>query len=591
MLLFAGLMLLVNLNTAMDVVRMAANGFITRSALQDSINYELIDTSCIILFKFIFTCYSFLIGIQTFSYLYRKKLCSTIHALPLTRTCMYMTNILSGLAGILLPILVTALATGIYLLVNGLNITVIFAWTGLVFGYCLIFYALAILTVMLTGHLVASAAIYLVLNFGLIAAQIVFEIFPSLFYYGISMKDISDMATIFSPFVHLTLYMHAKNLGMTPSDSLLAADHKGIYALCIYAAAAVVFLVISLLLYKRRRLETFGDPIVTKKLQPVFLYAGTALGGTLSAVLLFSLFSFDVIDFYPNSQNTSAFVCLFLLSGIVVYFVINMLLMKTIHVFKSSYKGIVVYTVLASAFLFAVHLDPFGIEEKIPEQADITSSTINIDWGNSRTMKEKDDIASLLKLHSEILKNRDTLQDELYNGSLGWINISITYHLKNDKTLKREYYVPYQLEKPSDLINEACDLMSDSEAMLESLDEAVPYIDSYDINSYSYDDESDNAPLTYSNVWNNSEEDLALLKAIRQDIADGVLKYNLYVLEETEDIEYYFDFTIMYASYDQTMSGPGLSYVITKDCKNTLAVIEQLIEKYGPTGPMETWAD
>ena len=80
------------------------------------IQRSLYDYTSIIFIKFLMTCYSFICGISVFRYFYNRKLCGTIHALPLTRGCMYITNLLSGLTILALPFLLTALILGAYLL-------------------------------------------------------------------------------------------------------------------------------------------------------------------------------------------------------------------------------------------------------------------------------------------------------------------------------------------------------------------------------------------------------------------------------------------------------------------------------------------
>lgn len=78
---------------------------VTQAYKNETLRYTLYSYSCDGFFKVIMSCYSFFCGIFVFRYLYNKKLCGTIHALPLSRTCMFLSNTLSGFTMIVLPFL------------------------------------------------------------------------------------------------------------------------------------------------------------------------------------------------------------------------------------------------------------------------------------------------------------------------------------------------------------------------------------------------------------------------------------------------------------------------------------------------------
>jgi ABC-2 type transport system permease protein len=82
--------------------------------------------------------------------------------------------------------------------------------------------------------------------------------------------------TFLSPLVKLIrtdfMPVYSELLAADSSRQLLGSVYTGWGWLAAYAAASVLFLLLALALYRRRRLETAGDFIAVKALSPVFKY-------------------------------------------------------------------------------------------------------------------------------------------------------------------------------------------------------------------------------------------------------------------------------------------------------------------------------
>ena len=132
---------------------------------------------------------AFLFGIlcamAVFSYLYSVRSVGMLHALPMRREGLFLTNYLSGLAFLWVP------NFGVFLLAlaaEALNGTVVFSslftWLVVTCLLCLFFYSFAVFCAMFTGHILALPAFYLILNFLAAAITYLLESIAREFLFG-----------------------------------------------------------------------------------------------------------------------------------------------------------------------------------------------------------------------------------------------------------------------------------------------------------------------------------------------------------------------------------------------------------------------
>lgn len=543
-----------------------------------SIMQNLISSNyCAVEVKILLAFYSFFCGMIVFRYLYNKKLCATIHALPLKRSCLFFTNVLSGFAMLVIPIFVSLVILAVYLAIKGCTFTYLAGLFLILVGFCLIFYALAVLSAMLTGHLFAAPIVYALFNFGFITSKAIITGVLNCFYFHNSGYDLDTKHTILTPFWHLYHYLQLKNTELFS----IHFQEKGIQALILYGIVSLIILAISLLLYNRRSLETQGDPITAKKLQPIFLYIGTLLASSVTAAIIYSVL-FDISNkLYADNNTLTILIFLFIICSVLVYYVITMLLRKTIHVFHGNYKGITLYCCIALVIFLVVRLDVFHIETKQPDKADITSIEFHIN-GTQMYITNKAMVEEILELHQLILNEKDTIierSNDTYYGSFD--TLTFVYNQKNDKSLVRQYLLPYvSLEETTDSSDDriyeistaAHAIFNNPQAMLDNLDKHTPDLESI------YISEPWNETTTAIKEMNIIAADYGIvLEALKKDIEAGHLHYYVYT-EETNNTLYTIDFCFQNKDYYYEYT--NFSYNVSAECTNTLAVINELAKKY-----------
>lgn len=126
-------------------------------------------------------------GLAVFSYLYSSRNANMIHALPVNRKELYITNYLSGLTFLVVPQVVVFVITLLVCLGN--QITCIqYLFMGLLasLGVAFFAYSMSVFVAMFTGNIIAMPIFFLVLNYLYVGCLYLVDMIISTVNYGIS---------------------------------------------------------------------------------------------------------------------------------------------------------------------------------------------------------------------------------------------------------------------------------------------------------------------------------------------------------------------------------------------------------------------
>lgn len=439
---------------------------------------------CIQIMGMVNLFYAPLLAMLLFGDLYSSRMCNALHAMPLRRETWFVTNILSGLVFSMAPTAVMALLS-IPLLMG----TVVHnAWQIAILWYIganlefVCFFGLAVLAVFCTGSRFAMAAVYAALNGGAFVIYMLIQTAYTPMLYGVITPDrlgllLTPIANMIDDrFVHLQSWNELEKLFRGRENEMVANFwvDENFYNLIAYAVAGLVFMVIALLLYRKRNLECAGDAVAFRVLEPVFQIA-CGVGGAALAVLFVQMF------LIPSFRNNVFMVYLFLLCGLLVgWFAGKMLIERSIRVFRlKNWRGLVVLTVLAVVSLTMTYFDVFGIETWVPDAAKVKSVSFGHNVGYSVEITEKEDIEKIIQLQEMALEDRlETYSsfplsyvqsrqegvegiimssgDGFYYGEDGYDRneehlytspIYMTYEMEDGRTVQRSYYIWASLEE------------------------------------------------------------------------------------------------------------------------------------------------
>jgi ABC-2 type transport system permease protein len=364
--------------------------------------------------------YAMLVAQVLFGDLFNARMCNALHALPMRRETWFFTHVLAGLVFSAGPHLV---ASVLFTASVGVNLFVVPLWLlGMLLQY-LFFFGLAVLCMLCSGNRFAALALYAIVNFlSLILWWFLDTVYiPQL--YGVKLNE--DIFLLLCPVVEMCRRYNGYILTTHGPQNLTFQGLGDGFGYCaILAAIGVVFLVLALLLYRRRRLETAGDFLAVRALEPVF-----SVVFTLCVAAVFAMFGDLVMESYIT----------FLIIGMVVgFFVGQMLLRRTVKVFRAKAwgrLGIIAGVLLASIFIVA--LDPFASTRWVPKPEDVQFAYI--DTGTSigyQMPADGEDAQKIIALHKMILETEEDYTVARYQ------NVAIRYVLQDGRTVDRTYKVP-----------------------------------------------------------------------------------------------------------------------------------------------------
>ena len=409
--------------------------------------------------------YAALIALLLFGDLFKAKMCNALHALPVRREAWFVTHVIAGILMCLVPNLVLALL----LMPYGAQFWYVpLLWLSMVLMQYLFYFGGAVFSIYLTGNGFAAGLVYALINFCSILAMWFVDAFYTPLLYGL--KTNTSAFTKFSPVVHLGEEYELWDVAHLETCTNLYHDEYTVYSrqcqyklvhvqsqwvyLAIIAAIGVALLAASLLLYRRRKLESAGDFAAIRPMKTIFTVVGSIAAGMLFYV-------------FHDNDDVLGYILL-LLGGIVGFFVCQMLLMRTIKVFgKKNWGklGILVATIALSIGLTAV--DVLGLTRIVPDADDVVSVTIaedhlsdyrleqleeelaaqsktrGVDPGYMMgsngylTLTDPAQIEEAIAIHELLLQEGDPA-DDYYRKN--YTAVTVHYRLKNGTTLTRYYY-------------------------------------------------------------------------------------------------------------------------------------------------------
>ena len=366
--------------------------------------------------------YGVLCALAVWNYLYNHRSVSLYHALPITRKGLFITNVLSGLAMMLIPYAVTGGLMILISLLGGLfePVGVLVTVLG-VLGLSFFYFAAATLIAFVTGNPFAFAAFYFIFHFLAAAAEWLVMELMSQFYYGVS-STYQGVLDFLSPTVFFLDYKglntHTEFQDTVSPDgwvrTLESVTLENGWVIAVYALVGVVLLGCAWLLYRRRRSECAGDVVAVGWMKPVFRYGVALCAAVTGGTLLYHLF-FNSFQKGSTVMPLPMAVCM-AAAGLVGYYIASMLLAKSFHVFRGSWKGALASVAAAGAVCAVIALDPAGVKSWKPEAGNLESVSLSLssDYGRgiSADIADPAAIQKVLDLHGAILEEEQQLDSD-----------------------------------------------------------------------------------------------------------------------------------------------------------------------------------
>lgn len=279
-----------------------------------------------------------------FGYLHRARSATMLHCMPPRRESMFLSVTAAGLCLLLAPIALCTAFLGVTMAVNG-----VFSMPAIVVFYftmCSVAaftFSFGAFVAMLTGNTIAQGVLTVVLvNLPIIIETIVLG-YCYRFLFGFASSGLATYKI--NPFYIFAQYLEGVQA------SYYMEKHPGIVTPVLFFIVSALFLLFAVLLYRTRHLERAGDVIAMPALRPFFRYGMAFLGAGPIADILRSILQLNNVFW--------AEILLALVGGALGYFVAQMLLLRSVKVFK-NFRGLLVFCLVYCLVLVALYTDIGG---------------------------------------------------------------------------------------------------------------------------------------------------------------------------------------------------------------------------------------
>lgn len=400
-------------------------------------------TSCIQFMSIVNLAYGPLMAALLFGDLYNSRMCNGLHAMPLRRWELFVTHILSGLTYSLVPTAVMMLISmpmlGRTIVASAWQIS-FFWWvaTNLQFVCC---FGLAVFAALCAGNWLGLGVVYAGLQGGSLLSYSLIDQFYTPLLEGVQTSDwlaaaLCPLNALFQNPIDIDSWLLLERLFYGRKSEMAATfSHNSNWTgYFVWAGVGIVFLGIAWLLYRKRDLESAGDPIAVKALVPVIqVLCSLGLGGLAGMV-------FKEMLSGAKSKLQLGYVMVFVAVA-VAWFAVRMVLCRTSRVFqKKAFLGLIPVLAVMGLSLGATYLDVFSIETWVPDASQVQSVEFGgVIWSKST---EPEQIEAAIRLHELALREEDIPYNGRYDKELLAQGLSLeeVYRATQDKEYSDEAY-------------------------------------------------------------------------------------------------------------------------------------------------------
>ena len=355
--------------------------------------------------------YAALVAQLLFGDLYNSRMCYALHAMPVRRESLFWTNIASGITFSVVPSALMCLLTLPLLANSSFNKAMlipayVFAGVNLEF---ICFFGMAVLCAMLVGNRLSMVLVYGLFNFGAAIAYWLVDTLYTPMLYGVItpdalMETLTPVARFTEePYLEMTPWYEISekfNGDITKAVNLSYNVTDKWSELAIWAVVGIAFMILALVLYKKRDLECAGDAMAFKILEPVFQVLGAVVAAAAAEFFLSNFLGFAV------SQGNYHYI--FLAAGLLVgWFACRMLIERGTRVFRlRNWYGLGALTGVLVLSLVLTHFDVLGIATWMPKAEKVKSVEFYCNYSDRVTLEDREDIEKILKIQEIALEDR-----------------------------------------------------------------------------------------------------------------------------------------------------------------------------------------
>lgn len=348
-----------------------------------------------------------------FGDLFVPRLAGALHAMPLKREGWFFTHSLAALLFFLVP---SALYATLLSFTLGSFSYLAWIWLAIAGLQFLFYLGVAVFCMQCAGNRLGATVTYLLVNYLPMLIMWLITLFCEPVLYGVIISD--QLANKLSPasqfyLLHYVDWEFNYTLNTAVFRGFIGKDwlYLGISAL-----AGVGLMAISVLMYRRRKLERAGSFIAFQPAAPVFLVLYTLCVG---AIMTGMSVGYGAVGF--------------LLFGLALgWFTGHMLLERRVKVFrKKVFFRLAIFLVVLFLSEVITFADPLGITQYVPQPSQVVSVDVGpYEYSSYTTVTDPAQIEKLTQIHRDLTQGRKKI-----TGNEIWLK----YTLKNGQKITRYY--------------------------------------------------------------------------------------------------------------------------------------------------------
>lgn len=576
-----------NISTALNSTSPGFKEFL-RADLTEEIQYMA--RNAMVSSVFVGAVFGCLIAMALFSYLMNRRSVGMIHALPIKREGLFLTNWVSGLIFVAGPsalVFLIALLAGVGKGVGVLCLEELTLWLLVNVSVTMFFFDFALCCAMFTGQILALPVFYGILNALVVGMYYLLLEASRVLVVGMS-SAVGTPAPVrwFTPIVYLCDKLGDWTRIDLPDGTRIFSLRNGSFQASAYAIlVGAVLLLIAFWVYRERQMERAEDLVTVGWVRPIFRYGlGVCTGFALGALLYENYFS---------GFGAWGYIILVTLCAVIGGFAGQMLLKKTLRVLRTGWKGSLALGVCMLLLLCGIRMDVMGLQRYVPranQVAQVSLSGVRTSpWdGGSYLSVVLDDpalIERVVELHRGVVDRLEEIE-RVEMGDYDWASgehdtqrFHLVYYLKDGRVVIRDYdSVPVSekdLEDPDSWSYQLVEFMEQPEVIWKNY---LPEIT-----------EAGNLDAVGGNIWIGRETDSRLEYeeaqilwiAIQEDINAGRYHRHLFRDEEyganAQEWEIYLDLYGELSVDDEEMvTSTGIAIHVQRTATATMAAMEKL---------------
>ena len=421
-----------------------------------------------------------------FGYLYNSRGNTLMNSLPIRRESLFLTLYLTGLIPMLLCELLVMGLTILLTAAYDIGTVWFLRWFACAALGLLAFYGFALFCAMLTGNILVLPAVYVVLNLTVIGFETCIRELLSNLVYGMTpgalrLSFLSPPVKISDDLKVVTSYPETVRM-------------EGLGTLAVYAAVGVMFALLALLLYRKRRMESVSDFVAIPVLKPVFRICMGFGGAVLFAAVIFE-------NFFKNSVSGSAaawvMAALLVIGACLGWLIAEMMIRRTVRAFPLPRKGLALICLICVLTVIAAETDVTGFEKRVPDPDKVD----HVEFCYDSEFSDPENIRLVTELHRELVRDKQIYdsksEDYMRLGEKAyrlnaqgeqeadlWMDywVPISYVMQNGRELQRVYTIVFNahdVDRPDSTMGKILNLLNSREGIRSRMQTTVPMEERY----------------------------------------------------------------------------------------------------------------